>query len=183
MSRAFSYIDRFETSNAAANSKIGEVSKRSGIGVEALRFYEKNGLLERPNRTHSGYRTYSDDVLDRLAFIKQAQLLGFSLFEIKQLINQKRKGESPCLEAREIIRRRLDELNEKIAQLVKHRDEVSEALVEWDDKGRADGHVCGLIEESNIRTGANNKKIDHIARAPMNKTKRPQRSLRCGQKV
>lgn len=160
MGRAFSYIDRFETSNEAANLKIGEVSKKSGVGIEALRFYEKSGLLDRPKRTQSGYRTYSSEVLDRLAFIKQAQLLGFSLDEIKQLIDQKRKGESPCYEAREIIRRRLGALDEKIAQLVKHRDEVFEALAEWDEKGHADGHVCGLIEESSIETGSNKRKLN-----------------------
>ena len=57
--------------------KIGDVSKLSGIGIEALRFYEKSGLLDKPARTFSGYRMYSRDILDRLSFIKQAQALGF----------------------------------------------------------------------------------------------------------
>jgi len=139
--------------------KIGEVSKRSGVGIEALRFYEKSGLLERPERTYSGYRLYAAAVLDRIAFIKQAQLLGFSLDEIRQLIGQKKKGESPCLEARDIIRRRLDELNTKIDLLLKHRDEVTEALTEWDQKERVDGHVCGLIEASHIETDLGKKRL------------------------
>ena len=84
--------------------KIGEVSKRSGIGIEALRFYEKSGLLDRPGRTYSGYRLYDESVLERLAFVKKAQVLGFSLEEIKELINHKRKGESPCEEVREVVR-------------------------------------------------------------------------------
>src|SRR3954447_19246898 len=73
--------------------KIGEVSKLSGIGIEALRFYEKGGLLDRPSRTESGYRVYGPEVLDRLAFIKRAQLLGFTLDEIKQIIIEKRAGQ------------------------------------------------------------------------------------------
>ncbi len=159
MRRAFSYMDRYDESDDSALMKIGEVSKKSGVGIEALRFYEKSGLLDRPDRTYSGYRLYPHEVLERIAFIKQAQLLGFSLDEIRQLISQKKIGESPCLEARDIIRRRLSELNEKIDQLVKHRDEVTEALTEWDQKERVDGHVCGLIEESHIETGPGKKKI------------------------
>ena len=52
--------------------KIGEVSKRSGIGIEALRFYERGGLLDSPARTFSGYRVYGEEVLERLEFIKRA---------------------------------------------------------------------------------------------------------------
>src|ERR1044072_7044882 len=85
--------------------RIGDVSKRSGVGVEALRFYEKSGLLDRPSRTYSGYRVCGGEVLDRLAFIKQAQALGFSLDEVRRIIEDARRGESPCDEVREIVRR------------------------------------------------------------------------------
>lgn len=159
MSRAFSYIDRFEEADRTSLMKIGEVSKKSGVGIEALRFYEKSGLLDRPDRTYSGYRLYPAEVLERIAFIKQAQTLGFTLDEIKSLISQKKKGESPCYEVREIIRRRIDEINDKIVLLVKYRDEVSAALNEWDQKETVDGHVCGLIEESLIETNIGKRKI------------------------
>lgn len=139
--------------------KIGEVSKRSGIGIEALRFYEKSGLLDRPGRTYSGYRLYDESVLERLAFVKKAQILGFSLDEIKELINHKRKGESPCAEVREVVRVRLDELNERIAQMIQYRDELSAALTDWDEMGEADGHVCGLIEGSTIEHGVGHRKL------------------------
>jgi MerR family mercuric resistance operon transcriptional regulator len=159
MRRAFSYIDDHERSADDGLMKIGEVSKKTGVGIEAIRFYEKSGLLDRPDRTYSGYRLYPAEVLDRIAFIKQAQMLGFSLEEINLLIGLKKKGESPCFEAREVIRHRLDVLDEKIAQLIKHRDEVTEALREWDQKQQADGHVCGLIEASHIETAPDKKKI------------------------
>jgi len=159
MSRAFSYIDRFEEPDQSGMMKIGEVSKKSGVGIEALRFYEKSGLLDRPERTYSGYRLYPAEVLERIAFIKQAQTLGFTLVEISSLIGQKKKGESPCLEVREIIRRRLNDLNEKIDLLVRYRDEVTAALKGWDEKESSDGHVCGLIEESAIETDLGKRKI------------------------
>ncbi|MFN2502274.1 MAG: heavy metal-responsive transcriptional regulator [Pyrinomonadaceae bacterium] len=136
--------------------KIGEVSKLSGVGIEALRFYEKSGLLDRPGRTYSGYRVYDEMVLERIAFIKQAQVLGFTLEEIKQLIEHKREGENPCAEVREIVRRRLAELDERIAKMKRYRKELAATLSEWDEKGEAEGHVCGLIESSHA-TGDNGR--------------------------
>jgi DNA-binding transcriptional MerR regulator len=139
--------------------KIGDVSKRSGIGIEALRFYEKSGLLEKPSRTMSGYRVYDADVIERLAFIKQSQALGFSLDEIKQIIDDARKGKSPCAEVREIVRHRLEELDERMREMRRYRKELSDTLKEWDEKGQAPGHVCGLIESSHVEHGRKEKRV------------------------
>lgn len=130
--------------------KIGEVSKLSGIGIEALRFYEKSGLLDKPSRTYSGYRVYDADVLERLAFIKRAQVLGFSLDEVRQIIADARKGQSPCAEVREIVRHRLTELDERLREMRRYRKELAETLEEWDKEGHAPGHICGLIEGAEI---------------------------------
>ncbi len=133
-----------------ASLKIGEVSKRSGIGIEALRFYERGGLLGRPARTHSGYRVYDEGVLERLDFIKRAQVLGFSLDEIKRVIADKQAGRSPCAEVREIVRERLQELDERMKEMQRYRKELGAALAEWDETGALDGHICGLIEGTDI---------------------------------
>src|SRR5438093_1493107 len=93
---------RQEATESRAQLKIGEVAKLSGVGSEALRFYEQSGLLGRPGRTQSGYRVYDAAVLQRLDFIKRAQILGFSLDEIKRIIADKQAGRSPCLEVRKI---------------------------------------------------------------------------------
>jgi len=130
--------------------KIGEVSKRSGVGVEALRFYEKSGLLDKPSRTFSGYRVYGEEVLERLAFIKRAQALGFSLEEIRRVLDDARRGESPCDEVREIVRRRMAELDERLRELQRYRRELQSTLEEWDKVGRAPGRICGLIEGSEV---------------------------------
>jgi DNA-binding transcriptional MerR regulator len=130
--------------------KIGEVSKLSGIGIEALRFYEKSGLLNRPARTGSGYRLYHRDVLERLAFIKRAQVLGFSLDEVKQIIAESAAGQSPCRGVREVVRRRLRELDERMAQMKQYRKELASTLEEWEMVEEAKGHVCGLIEKTHI---------------------------------
>ena len=138
---------------AGRTLKIGEVAKASGIGIEALRFYEKSGLLDSPSRAESGYRIYNEDVLERLDFIKRAQVLGFSLDEIKRIIADKRAGQSPCAEVREIVRHRLAELDARMREMKQYRNELASALAEWDQTGDVPGHVCGLIESAHIDHG------------------------------
>jgi len=130
--------------------RVGEVARRSGVGVETLRFYERSGLLDRPARTENGYRLYGEEVLERLAFIKRAQALGFTLDEIGRVIAEKRAGQTPCAHVREIVRRRLQELDERMAQMRRYRREVAAALAEWDEIGESEGHICGLIEGAKI---------------------------------
>lgn len=154
--------------------KIGDVSKKTGIGIEALRFYEKSGLLDKPPRTGSGYRVYDPSVIKRLAFIKQAQALGFSLDEIKRIVLDARKGQSPCDEVREIVGRRLEELDERMRELRRHRKELAETLEEWDKVGRAPGHICGLIEGSHIGHGVKDAKLNGRARRPTGKRRERQ---------
>lgn len=139
-----------QTSTPRAALKIGEVASRSGIGIEALRFYERSGLVGRPGRTQSGYRVYDEAVLQRLDFIKRAQVLGFSLDEIKRIIADKQAGRSPCLEVRNIVRHRLEELDERMKEMRRFRRELGAALKQWEETGELDGHVCGLIEGIDI---------------------------------
>lgn len=138
------------TAAPSAPLKIGEVAKLGGVGIEALRFYERSGLLGRPGRTQSGYRVYDEAVLERLDFIKRAQVLGFSLDEIKRIIADKQAGRSPCLEVREMVRHRLEELDERMKEMRRYRTELGAALARWEETGELDGHVCGLIEGTEI---------------------------------
>ncbi|MGB7923271.1 MAG: MerR family DNA-binding protein, partial [Pyrinomonadaceae bacterium] len=97
-------------------------------------------------------------VLERLAFIKQSQALGFSLDEIRRIIEDARTGKSPCDEVREIVRHRLEELDERMRELRRYRKELSETLQEWDRVGQAPGHVCGLIEGTHMEHGTGKPK-------------------------
>jgi DNA-binding transcriptional MerR regulator len=130
--------------------KIGEVASLTGTGIETLRFYERQGLLGNPQRTPSGYRMYDAEVLERLEFIKRAQVLGFTLAEIARIIAEKHAGQSPCAEVRGIVRRRLGELDARIKQMQRYRKELASALKEWEAAGDVNGHVCGLIEGTNM---------------------------------
>jgi len=73
---------------------IGKVARRAGVGVETVRFYEREGLLEEPPRRTSGYRQYSEQVVKRIHFIKRAQKLGFSLKEITELLMLRVDGQT-----------------------------------------------------------------------------------------
>lgn len=151
MSKAIEYTGE-EKSARRGWLKIGEVAKRSGVGIEALRFYERQGLLGQPARTDSGYRMYDSTVLERLEFIKQAQVLGFSLTEISRIIAEKDAGQSPCAEVREIVRLRLEEIDQRLKEMKRYRRELAAALRDWDETGDVDGHVCGLIEGVKMKT-------------------------------
>src|SRR5262245_230182 len=120
--------------------KIGEVARRTGIGIETLRFYERSGLLDAPVRTESGYRLYGNEAIETLEFIKRAQTLGFTLAEIKRIINESLAGQSPCDEVREIVRARLADLDEQMKQMRRYRNALAATLRQWYEKGRADGH-------------------------------------------
>ncbi len=143
-----------------ARLKIGEASKLSGVGVEALRFYERRGLLGRPSRTESNYRVYDESVLERLDFIRRAQAVGFTLDEIGEILAESADGRSPCRHVRELARRKLEELDRRLAELRRHRADLARTLAEWDERGEEEGHVCGLIEHSTLSAPAH----PHVAR-------------------
>src|SRR2546428_13141523 len=92
---------------------IGEVAKRSGASRKALRLYEAAGILPAPPRTQSGYRGYSSEALDLLAFVRQAQRLGFTLDGIKEIVAIKRAGRAPCLHVRQLVRREAEGLEQR----------------------------------------------------------------------
>src|SRR5271170_6503727 len=75
---------------------IGQIARRAAVGVETVRYYEREGLLERPQRKSSGHRAYGDDVVARLLFIRRAKTLGFTLKEIKDLLTLRLDENAPC---------------------------------------------------------------------------------------
>ena len=85
---------------------VREVTRRTGATRKALRLYEAAGILVLPRRTAAGYRVYGPDTLSLLAFVRQAQRLGFSLDEIKEVVSIKRVGRAPCPHVRDLVRGR-----------------------------------------------------------------------------
>jgi MerR family copper efflux transcriptional regulator len=100
---------------------IGQVARRAGVGVETVRFYEREGLLEEPPRRASGYRQYSEQVIARLHFIKRAQQLGFSLKEITELLLLRVDAQTSCEEVKGRTEAKIAEVERKMVELQRMR--------------------------------------------------------------
>jgi Hg(II)-responsive transcriptional regulator len=100
---------------------IGQVAHRASVGVETVRFYEREGLLEEPERRASGYRQYSEEAVKQIRFIKRAQQLGFSLKEIAALLTLRVDGRTECSQVKERAAVKLAEVEQKIAELQRIR--------------------------------------------------------------
>ena len=90
-----------------ASLQIGQVAQKTGLSVDAIRFYEKSGLLPRPARTQGGYRLYEEREVADLEFIQKAQQLGFSLNEIRELFSIQRHPHEVCVHVRDLIAQKL----------------------------------------------------------------------------
>jgi MerR family copper efflux transcriptional regulator len=100
---------------------IGRVANVAGVSIDTVRFYERQGLLAEPRRNFSGYRNYSEDVLDRLRFIGDAKRLGFTLKEIKELLSLGVKSTTECGPVTRKAEVKLAEMNDEIARLQRLR--------------------------------------------------------------
>ncbi len=98
---------------------IGEVAKLSGIGLETVRFYERQGLIAEPPRTDSGYRQYPKDVLARIRFIRRAKELGFTLREIIELLALRVDTDMSCADVKRRTEEKITVIKEKIGDLRK----------------------------------------------------------------
>jgi Hg(II)-responsive transcriptional regulator len=97
--------------------KIGEIAKRSGIGIETIRYYEREALLEEPQRRPSGYRQYDGSTLERLEYIRRAKELGFTLSEIRELLELSFANQTRCEHVRQRVETKLNDIEDKIRSL------------------------------------------------------------------
>ncbi len=97
--------------------KTGELAKQAGVNVETLRFYEREGLLPEPPRRASGYREYPPDTVQRIRFIQRAKELGFTLREIKGLLELRVDPETTCAEVKEHAAEKIADVKQKISDL------------------------------------------------------------------
>lgn len=122
---------------------IGELSRRTKVKVPTIRYYEEIGLLERPARTEGQQRRYGAAEVDRLNFIRHARELGFEVGDVRQLLALAAEPQQSCHEADSIARRRLEDVQGRIARLEALRAEL-ERMIEECDHGRICD--CRIIE-------------------------------------
>jgi Hg(II)-responsive transcriptional regulator len=122
----------------------GEVARRAGVGGETVRFYEREGLLDEPRRTRSGYRQYDAAALARLKFIRRAQELGFSLREIRDLLALRLDDEADCTDVQQRAERRLAEVRARIRDLRRMEARLKELTAACDANRRK--MECPLLD-------------------------------------
>jgi MerR family mercuric resistance operon transcriptional regulator len=102
---------------AADGMAIGALSKRSGVNIETIRYYERIGVMPKPERTKGGYRNYVGDHLRRLIFIRRGRELGFSLDKLRELLRLVDGHSYTCAEVHELAVEHLTEIRDKISDL------------------------------------------------------------------
>ncbi|MET8326204.1 heavy metal-responsive transcriptional regulator [Streptomyces sp. NPDC005181] len=129
---------------------VGRVAAQAGLSPKAVRLYEANGLIDPPERTAAGYRTYTNDAVPVLGFIRQAQALGLSLKEIKDILDLQRRGEQPCGLVTDLLDQHLADIDRRIADLEALRTTLQYARAQADQAvGRGeDAVVCRIIENA-----------------------------------
>lgn len=106
--------------------KIGELARKTGLSVDAIRFYEKQGLIAIPQRTDGGYREFSHKTMELLNFISKCRALDISLPEIKKLLRVRSRSVKSCREANIVIDDQLDRLRQRIKELKKLERQLAE---------------------------------------------------------
>jgi len=129
-----------------ATLTIGKVAKATGMGVETLRFYEREGLLAAPQRSAAGYRLYPESSIARLRFVRRAKQLGFTLTEIRNLLSLS-DGSGSQRDVKAMTAKKLDLLTQRIADL----ERIRAALSELDERCDGDGCIadCPVIAALN----------------------------------
>jgi MerR family transcriptional regulator, mercuric resistance operon regulatory protein len=125
--------------------RIGEVAQRSGVSIDTLRYYEKLKLLARPSRSTGGFRVFTSQHVAQVRFIKQAQELGFSLNEIRGLIVS--GGADECRKVRDLLQRKLTELDDRLKAMKAFRRILSQHLSECETEltKHGDSACCPVV--------------------------------------
>lgn len=120
---------------------IGELSEKSGLSRDTIRYYEKVGLIKvtRTQRRHNNYKEYSEEILSRLLLIKRLKTFGFTLREIAHALNLMEGGFSLCKDTPDLLSNRIQLLEQQIAELTRFKNRLMEA------ERHCDGDCCEVL--------------------------------------
>jgi len=128
--------------------KIGEVARKTGVKAETIRFYEREGILTAPPRTRSNYRDYGPREAATLIFIRRARDLGFSMPDIRELLELSKEGDRSCAEVDSLARAHLELVERKIAALQVMRDELSRMIASCEQDTISDCRIIDTLAAS-----------------------------------
>lgn len=124
--------------------RSGELARQSGVNLQSVRFYEREGLLPAPPRAGSGYRAFPESAVRRVRFIRRAQELGFSLAEIRELLSLRVDHGRDRSSVRALANSKLQEIDRKIASLEAMREALHQLAGRCTGSGPAD--ECPILE-------------------------------------
>lgn len=130
---------------------IGQVAKQTGVTVETVRFYEKQGLIDSPQRSESGYRQYPRETIARVRFIQNAKDVGFTLKDISALLALRQEPGTSCDDIRLQATRKIEEVDQKIRDLQRIRSALASMIVKCHSGGPLS--QCPILEELEEETG------------------------------
>ncbi len=131
--------------------RIGQVARLAGVGVETVRFYERGGLVEEPPRRESGYREYPTGAVDRIRFIRRAKELGFTLKEIRELLDLRLDSEATCGDVKETAREKIVDIEEKIRILQRMKRALVKLTAACDGNGPVEScPILGALEKKAV---------------------------------
>ena len=125
-------------------STIARAAEAAGVGVETIRFYERRGLIAQPPKPARGFRTYPEETVARIRFIRQAQELGFSLAEVQELLALGADPEAECGAVRAQAEKKLAEVESKLARLEAIRTSLRKLIATCPSEGPAIGR-CSIL--------------------------------------
>ena len=123
---------------------IGQVEQATGLSRDTIRYYERKGIIDAPERRPNGYKEYAGTVVDRLRFAKEMQQCGFTLREIGSCLQQWANATPTCAETRPHFRQQVAALDERIADLTRMRERLQDLVSVCDGK---DDSVCRIVAE------------------------------------
>uniref|UniRef100_UPI004048BF3E MerR family transcriptional regulator n=1 Tax=Yoonia sp. TaxID=2212373 RepID=UPI004048BF3E len=126
---------------------IGTLSRKTGTKVQTIRYYEQTGLMNEAGRTAGGQRRYFEKDLDRLAFIRHARQLGFSLESIRELLDLSDNPAQSCTDADSIANRQLKQVEQRIKRLQALKKELKRMVVECDGGSVAECKVLEVLRD------------------------------------
>lgn len=128
-----------------AGITVSKLAEEVGTSADALRYYERIGLLPAPERSPAGYRLYDADAIERVRFIKRAQRVGLRLDDIRGLVEVLGRGLCPCGGTRRLLEERLAELDEEMALLNRLRSDIRTMLDDPEAVAGDDTATCGSL--------------------------------------
>lgn len=127
--------------------QIGIVAKRIGLSVDAVRFYERNGLLPHPPRTQGGFRRYDENDVETLGFVRRVQGLGFKLSEIRGLLRLRGDRMQPCAPVQRRLKEKLADVQRKLRDLQRLEHELRLALRSCNRELRKPDAHCPILRD------------------------------------